>query len=60
MIKNCWREIAQKIGLEDGDVVERLFTNLKKRFNKARSTADCGTGSSQKTAINIHYIAPFL
>ena len=48
MIKNCWREI----GLEDGDVAERLFTNLKKRYNKARSTANCGTGSSRKTAIN--------
>ena len=34
MIKNCWREIAENIGLEDGDVAERLFTNLKKRYNK--------------------------
>ena len=52
MIKNCWREIAEKIGLEDGDVAERLFTNLKKRYNKACSTANCGTGSSRKTGIN--------
>lgn len=52
MVKNCWREVAEKIGLEDGDVAERLFTNLKKRYNKARKTADCGTGTSRKTAMS--------
>ena len=43
---------SRKNGLEDGDLAERLFTNLKKRYNKARSTSNCGTGSSRKTAIN--------
>ena len=52
MIKNCWRQVAETVGCKDADEAEHLFSNLKKRYNKARKAANCGTGSSRKTAEN--------
>ena len=39
MVKNCWREIAEKVGIEDGEEAERLFTNFSKSFAICRHSS---------------------
>ena len=48
LIKNCWIKVAEVCGLEDDKEANRLFGNLKKRYNKARSKAKLPSGSAPK------------
>ena len=48
LIKNCWIKVAEVCGLEDDNEANRLFGNLKKRYNQARSKAKLPSGSAPK------------
>lgn len=45
MVLNAWKAVVQEAGLEDVATAQRLFGNLKKRFNKRRRNSKGVSGS---------------
>ena len=50
MVDNAWKKVIEECGIEDVASAQRLFVNLKKRFNKRRrdlkKKGPSGTGSA--------------
>lgn len=45
IVKNAWEEVVKSCDLESIKEAQRLFTNLKKRFNKRRKESKGASGS---------------
>lgn len=60
LLKNCWVKVAEVCGLEDDKEATRLFGNLKKRYNKARSKAKLPSGSGLKDSKKLVIRLPFV
>ena len=52
MITKAWRNVVKECQLEDIATAQRLFANLKKRFNKRRKESKVSSGSGLADVID--------
>ena len=52
-VANAWKKVIEELGLEDVDIAQRQFANLKKLFNKRRKVVTkCGPSGVSRDAVS--------